>query len=100
MTSPVMKSQNAAVDGKTTNSVKDVIEGTGNIKYKNAGEYFNYINDIGNRTDLTSVQKFAKIQEEYVALEVKGDVTVVSDMQFLKSDVFVDGRMNIVCQTK
>ena len=62
--------------------------------FAHPGEYFTYINQIGSRTDLTSAQKFAMIQEAYVALEVKGDVTVVADMKYLKPEGFgSQGRM-------
>ena len=65
------------------------------ITFKNAGEFFDHINDIGKRDDLTSEVKLAKIHEAYGRLEVKGDVTVVSDTKYLKSDGFIDGRANI-----
>ncbi|UFT98806.1 hypothetical protein KO561_16655 [Radiobacillus kanasensis] len=85
---------------KLTKGAKFVEEAGGvrvtkGLTFNNPGEYFNHINDIGKRTDLTSEQKFAKIQEAYAAFDVKGDVTVVSDMKFLKPEGFVDGRMNI-----
>ena len=65
------------------------------ITFKSAGEFFDHINDIGKRDDLTSEEKLAKIHEAYGRLEVKGDVTVVSDTKYLKSDGFIDGRANI-----
>ncbi|QTN00538.1 hypothetical protein ERJ70_15285 [Sediminibacillus dalangtanensis] len=87
------------------NKVKDTLsktEGMGvgsgtssNLKFKNAGEYFDHINKIGRREDLTIEEKFEMIHEAYAALEVKGDVTVVSDLKFLKDNGFVEGRMNI-----
>ncbi|MBN8211163.1 hypothetical protein JI666_20805 [Bacillus sp. NTK071] len=64
------------------------------ITFKNPGEYFDHINDIGKRSDLTNEEKLAKIHEAYDRLEVKGDVTVVSDTKYLKSDGFgKNGRM-------
>ena len=64
------------------------------ITFKSPGEYFNHINDIGKRSDLTNEEKLAKIHEAYDRLEVKGDVTVVSDTKYLKSDGFgKNGRM-------
>jgi hypothetical protein len=65
------------------------------ITFKNAGEFFDHINDIGKRDDLTNEEKLTKIHEAYDRLEVKGDVTVVSDTKYLKSDGFIDGRANI-----
>ncbi|WP_205124313.1 hypothetical protein, partial [Metabacillus litoralis] len=80
----------------TSNVINGVgTKGTDNLKFKNVGEYFNHINEIARRDDLTNKEKFEKIHKAYDALEVKGDVTIVSDMQFLKPDGFVDGRMNI-----
>ncbi|MGB7999892.1 MAG: hypothetical protein WCF60_07410, partial [Anaerobacillus sp.] len=64
------------------------------ITFKNAGEYFDHINDIGKRNDLTNEEKLAKIHEAYDRLEVKGDVTVVSDTKYLEPDGFgKNGRM-------
>ncbi|MFD2923030.1 ribonuclease YeeF family protein [Halobacillus naozhouensis] len=83
------------VVGKGAKGVSSVVKGADNLELKNAGEYFNHINNIGKRTDLTSEQKFVKIHEAYAALEMKGNVTVVSDMKFLKPERFVDGRMNV-----
>ncbi|MCM3225141.1 hypothetical protein SAMN04489762_1133 [Terribacillus saccharophilus] len=64
--------------------------------FTNAGEYFDFINTIGKRADLTNQQKFDSILEAYQALETKGNVTVVSDMKYLKPPGFnEDGRMVI-----
>ncbi|WP_283152624.1 hypothetical protein [Guptibacillus hwajinpoensis] len=65
------------------------------ITFKSPGEYFDHINDIGKRNDLTNEEKLAKIHEAYDRLEVKGDVTVVSDTKYLKPEGFIDGRANI-----
>ena len=64
------------------------------ITFKSPGEYFDHINDIGKRNDLTNEEKLAKIHEAYDRLEVKGDVTVVSDTKYLEPDGFgKNGRM-------
>ncbi|WP_206759469.1 hypothetical protein [Pseudalkalibacillus hwajinpoensis] len=64
------------------------------ITFKSPGEYFDHINDIGKRSDLTNEEKLAKIHEAYDRLEVKGDVTVVSDTKYLEPDGFgKNGRM-------
>ena len=77
------------VSGATT-------KGTSELKFENVGEYFNHINDIGKRTDLTAEQKLERIHEAYRALgDTKGDVTIVSDTKYLKSEAFVDGRPNV-----
>ncbi|MEN1967631.1 hypothetical protein WMZ97_06070 [Lentibacillus sp. N15] len=72
-------------------------KGAKSIEFKNVGEYFNYINEIGKRTDLSTDQKLAKIHEAYKELgEIKGDVTVVSDKKYLKPEGFgPNGRMII-----
>ncbi|MGE6204668.1 hypothetical protein [Guptibacillus hwajinpoensis] len=64
------------------------------IIFKSPGEYFDHINDIGKRNDLTNEEKLAKIHEAYDRLEVKGDVTVVSDTKYLEPEGFgKNGRM-------
>ena len=64
------------------------------LEIKGASQYFSYINEIGKRDDLTTEEKLIKIHEAYSALEQKGDVTVVSDMKFLKPEGFgANGRM-------
>jgi predicted ribonuclease toxin of YeeF-YezG toxin-antitoxin module len=75
-------------------SGESISKGTNDPKFKNVGEYFNSINNIGKRDDLTSEQKLVKIHEAYAALEVKGDVTVVKGTKFLRPEGFGrNGRM-------
>jgi hypothetical protein len=63
-------------------------EGKGNVVFETANEYFSFITNIGKRTDLTKHQKLAQILEAYEGLKNKGDVTVVSDVKFLKEQGF------------
>ncbi|MCM3410491.1 T7SS effector LXG polymorphic toxin [Metabacillus litoralis] len=84
---------NGSIEGKRKGN-EDGVEGADNLKFKNAGEYFDYINQIGKRSDLSIEQKLSKILAGYNALEVKGDVTVISDAKFLKPEGFgANGRM-------
>lgn len=87
-----------AQSGNTNISGANVrpIDEKANRVFKNPGEYFDFINTIGKRADLTNQQKFDSILEAYQALETKGNVTVVSDMKYLKPPGFSeDGRMVI-----
>lgn len=75
-------------------SASGAVKGTGNLVFKKAADYFDYIGHIGKQTDLTSEQKLAKIHEAYSSLEIKGDVTAVSDTKFLKPEGFgANGKM-------
>lgn len=68
--------------------------GSPKLKFDNARDFFNHINEIGRRTDLSPEQKLKKIHEAYANLNPKGDITVPADVKYLKSDAFVDGRPN------
>ena len=62
---------------------------TSELKFESVGEYFNHINDIGKRTDLTAEQKLERIHEACRGLgDTKGDVTVVADKKYLTSEAF------------
>jgi hypothetical protein len=77
------------IEGATKGKVK--------LSFENVGEYFSFIGDIGKRSDLSTNQKLEKIHEAYKALgESKGDVTVVSSIDYLKPEGFgPNGRMII-----
>ncbi|MFI3201963.1 MAG: hypothetical protein R3Y54_10665 [Eubacteriales bacterium] len=68
-------------------------KGTG-IVVNNADEFYEYVSNIGKRTDLSNEQKLKIIHATYDTLgDAKGDVTVIADVKYLKSEGFnSDGR--------
>ncbi|WP_150284632.1 pre-toxin TG domain-containing protein [Rummeliibacillus sp. TYF-LIM-RU47] len=69
-----------------------------NLKFEHVGEYFDHINEIGKRNDLTKEEKLQRIHKAYDALgDTKGDITVVSNTKYLMNEAFDSdtGRMLI-----
>lgn len=69
-----------------------------NLKFEHVGEYFDHINEIGKRNDLTTEEKLQRIHKAYDALgDAKGDITVVSNTKYLMNEAFDSdtGRMII-----
>jgi hypothetical protein len=85
---------------KVKGTMRTTIKADGKVAKSNdkiIREYFIYIKDIGTRSDLTTEEKLLEIHKAYRALgEGKGDVTVLSDIKYLKPEGFgPNGRMII-----
>ncbi|QIZ06199.1 hypothetical protein HFZ78_05220 [Priestia megaterium] len=73
------------------NKLKDVLSKIDGVNlggstipvFKNVGEYFNYINDIGKKADLSLETRIERIKEAYAALGNKTDINCPVDSKFI-----------------
>ncbi len=81
---------------KVVDNIDDIVDncnikgitGTG-IVVNNVDEFYKYVNDIGKRIDLSNEQKLDRIHAIYDTLgDAKGDITVIADVKYLKSEGF------------